>query len=767
MRNFKNKLAAVLIAVLMLSAIITPCVSATVGTVSQDEEYTGWTDIPLLVIKVNYEPVSGTPTYCATKDDTMWYNTLFSKINPKSLWTFYDIASLGRFHFTPATENYVNAETKNVANDGIVEVTINYNHSAETNITSSNDRNAAASAAAEYVDFKSFDKNENGRIDKGELAICFLCAGLEATRAGTTATPSVHAFYAASAISVTTDSGSVGIYSGFVKFGEMCNSTTPNTVGTFCHELGHYLGTYDLYVNKSWGGANSPAGKVSVMAGSGSAGKNSDEATGQSPSNLDAFHITYLGFQTAKVIGDGEYTLYSRQSTKGAYTIYRINTPNPKEYYLIENRYFDKNNKNFDSETNWDGTRGIIIWHVDEDALAQSGNLTANNGTEIAVSALSPNSPYPYNSGVFGVEGQIFDSTSYIFPGSGYWSTGLTEGQEGSFNLKIEIESDAGHEMNISVSGSQISMTLPDISQAYTVGTSAVTVMGQINDMRGQTLNGVKVLLSAKEDMSDAKTVDTSADGNGTFTAEFTGLEAETKYYTRVILNMDTGDFPFNRTVTTRSKNLDESHYTISYLRGLTSPDKAFSQKVEVGAPVKVSFPMKKAGYTFGGWYLDSAYTRPFNLALGKNDNENITLYAKWIEDENVVTLKFNGAEPQYTYYPISASESFEEPEVKKVEGKVFAGWFADPELTIEFGFGDTVDVAGTINVYAKWDDAPKEMETTAPVETTTNQTETTSTETQAIMPEKSNSTVTIIIIIAVVAVAAVLVYFLVIKKKK
>ncbi len=63
-----------------------------------------------------------------------------------------------------------------------------------------------------------------------------------------------------------------------------------------------------------------------------------------------------------------------------------------------------------------------------------------------------------------------------------------------------------------------------------------------------------------------------------------------------------------------------------------------------------------KEGYAFDGWYLDQAFTTPFT-ALGADLN-NVTLYAKWIEDGKGLSasvnvafaVKLDTSEPQYDY---------------------------------------------------------------------------------------------------------------------
>ena len=123
-RIFAASLVAVFL-VMMLpfgASAVNLLVTTTPSEETAEWEYSGWTDIPLLVIKINYAPENGTQTFIKTTDDTYWYEMLFGD-GEKSMKSYWETISDGNFRFTPATENYVNEEHINVANDGIVEVT--------------------------------------------------------------------------------------------------------------------------------------------------------------------------------------------------------------------------------------------------------------------------------------------------------------------------------------------------------------------------------------------------------------------------------------------------------------------------------------------------------------------------------------------------------------------------------------------------------------------------------------------------------------------
>ena len=772
-RIFAASLVAVFL-VMMLpfgASAVNLLVTTTPSEETADWEYSGWTDIPLLVIKINYAPESGTQTFIKTTDDTYWYEMLFGD-GEKSMKSYWETISDGNFRFTPATENYVNEEHNNVANDGIVEVTVNVAHPGGTN---RGEVGAAITAASEYVDFTVFDKNGDGTVEAQELAVAFVCAGYEATR-NSTQEPSNHAFW----IGSTLTADGVVMSGGYIKVGEMMNDTTPLTVGTFCHELGHFLGTIDLYTNKSWGGANSPAGKVSVMAGNGSAGKNSDEHTGESPSYLDAFHIVGLGMYPYTTIGDGEYTLYSRQSTEGKYNILKIETPNPNEYYLLENRYFDESTEHFDSETNYDGTRGIIIWHVDETyAKVYDRNNGGNNGADIGVAALAPlgegqEVSYPYNSGVFGVAGQVFDCTNYEFPGSDTWNTSVGERWNEFFQLKIEILDDAGHEMRIRVTGTKTG-DYPDDTISTVPLSDSITMRGQILDLHGQTLTGVSMQLASDWQYTNIlQTIDVEVNEDGWYGGTIGGLEPSEGYYTRIIYHMEGGDFYYEDYATTK-KEADPTKCVISFFRGLTDNDRAYEYTVDAGEPIVIKFPMRKTGYVFAGWYTDPGYTEYYEVSEPAEAGELI-LYARWVEEGSAAQLNVVGATlVNSSVNPAGygvVGETFHVPVVEEQEG-MHVVWYADEACTVPFDFTQIIESTDAVTIYAQYEEgeAPEETEETTadtndtPAETTSSDTADTSDTTGT--SGDGLSTGVIIGIVAIVIVVIAVVIVLVVKKKK
>lgn len=728
MKQFSKILALALALVFILSAFP---VCATENTESFeisefDYGYQGPKDTPLLVILINLDPsLNGAngeknETMLRQQDHSYWSELFFGN-GPKTLKAYFETQSDGRFRFTPAVENCAIPEKNNAANDGIVEVSVStIIDSATKDSKSDPERYAALSAAFSkgYVNYASYDKNSDGTVTEDELVVVFITAGYESSRNGSD-TPSYHAHkssfsYGFNGTTVSTD---------YVKCGEMIKNNIPLTVGSFCHELGHVLGNGDLYNtgSKSWGGANSPAGKVSVMAGNGSSGVNASkgEIKGASPSNFDPYHLTVYGLYDYTNVFDGTYTLYSRQSKEGKYNILKVTTPNPMEYYLIENRYFDDSSEHFDSETNYEGTRGIIIWHVDQ-SIADNGRNgagmrinTKGTNVDIGVAALSPVQTHvadggeprnPASSGVFNKAGLVFDCHDYAFPGSGTWYTGLTDAQAESFNLKIEILDDPSHEIRIKITGAVNAS--PRHTFVAAKKDTSLNVLGQITDLNGQTLTSLRAEISKSEDFSDAVSVSLTPTADGRYSHTFENLELGNTYYSRIVFGTKTGDY-YSRT----DKNMfmkpveeDTTKYTIRFFRGLSKNDKAYAVTAKVGEPTVLKFPMTKAGYVFAGWYLDEEYTQWYDVSIPKNDHEDITLYAKWVEANSTAKLTIKGAtlinEKVNAFAYAQVGDVFHEPSIVLNEGETVL-WFADAAFTQPFDFTKTVESTEDITIYA------------------------------------------------------------------
>ena len=105
---------------------------------------------------------------------------------------------------------------------------------------------------------------------------------------------------------------------------------------------------------------------------------------------------------------------------------------------------------------------------------------------------------------------------------------------------------------------------------------------------------------------------------------------------------------------------------------------------------------------TFDGWYTDKTYQTKWNF--NEPVNEDMTLYAKWILNEQTVKVETNGG-TKVEDIKVPYGETIKEPTSTK-EGYTFDGWYTDKELTTKWDFKEVVKADMTL--YAKW----KENET-------------------------------------------------------
>lgn len=460
----KKALSVFVAAVLLLAAIPMVASAADMAEYNYSEiknVYEGYTPIPLLVIVMSFDADGdGKDAYLEGKsttdsssaaykeqwahsEESYWAQSLFGN-EGNTMKNYFKLMSNGNFWWEPAEETY------GEANNGIVYVTLNMQHPGvsgsgqPSNIGSS--RIPAINEAAKYVDFAKYDKNGDGTITWDELTFLYICAGRSTKFTSSPVGSSiwgVHSFKSDGTSWSTKINGITLCKTKYTAVGEMQNDGKPLSFGSIAHELGHVLGADDLYTlgGYKWNGG---PGNLALQGGGSGIGQNKGARAGTAPAAIDPYYLIDYGFEKATVVQDGTYTLYSRESTKGDYNIIRINTANPNEYYLIENRY-TVDPSTYDAIDH--SARGILIWHIDETVM--------KSGVPVGYKEGSPRNPgiedlNPSGSLAWGSEaGTYFDCHNYKFLESQTWYTLLTEEEADNFDLKIEFLSEKGNEMQI------------------------------------------------------------------------------------------------------------------------------------------------------------------------------------------------------------------------------------------------------------------------------------------------------------------------------
>ncbi len=750
---------------------------------SVNGDYDGYTPIPILVVQVSFDADGdgkdanpdgsgesavkdeNSPSYgeqwCHTTDE-QWQNSLFAT-EGRTLRTYYEYMSNGNFYFTPAEEIY------GTENDGIIHVVLSGLKHPAVATSSSNWMycfKQIIEAADEYVDFSKYDTNGNGKIDTYELGLCFLLGGYE--NSSSAATPSevfgFHAYYKSydSYNSFVADGVEVA-QSGFFAAGSMTNGT-PLVFATIAHELGHYLGAPDLYDTDSSNKFKMAINTVSLM-GSGS--------FTDSPAHIDPWNLLRYGFYDATIASDGEYTLYSKASDKGTYNIIKICTPNPDEYYLVENRYASSTDEsNFDTYAAFHS--GIMVYHIDESVYRAHGNKCntyyASGTTDPAIVAYPAVMKNVADSSIPSAlaSGKTWTASKYVFPISKKWYTAMTAEQAAVVaDLKFEVTSANGTEMTIKISGAYSPDAEITSSVANKTATS-FTVNGEIAELNSKTINNITITLSEKLTGKEVKSEQVKVKANGKFSVDFADIATNTKYTYTITADTSTGNV-------TNSKDVDigKTNYTVTMYKRMSDNETPYTMNVEFGEKISYNFLMRKSGYAFCGWYMDEALTQKYDMDFTQSEAKDITLYAKWAPENEVATLNIKGASVNNKIFSVNVGERFITPDLAITERYEFAGYYLDEAYTIPFDITAPVTQTGTITVYAKIVEKGSQtteqptQTTLAPEQTTAPADQTTDACTEPTENNGGSMTVVIIAVVAVVIVAGVAVAFVIIKKKK
>jgi M6 family metalloprotease-like protein len=320
----------------------------------------GPTPVPLLVVLVAFS------NRALTYSSSAWSNAVFG-MTGKTVNTFYDETSNGRFRYLPAAEN------EGTTNDGVVRVTLSSSHPNTTTIgdTVRTAVKAALTAADASINYQAYDTNGDGSIENDELQLALVFAGYEAAY-NAPPSPRIWAHQWSLYGSVPApqlDGVYVGSWQGgYALIGEIHYSPDHQaTIGTLCHELGHNFDLLDLYDTDN----SSDGVGYHCLMGLGNWGKTSgDSYLGQTPVLLCAYQRQILGFsdvQDAAGIGLS-YALTQVSDSTDACDILRIVTPNSQQYFLVENRQLTGFDAGLSTAFGVSSGGGLAIWHIDESA---------------------------------------------------------------------------------------------------------------------------------------------------------------------------------------------------------------------------------------------------------------------------------------------------------------------------------------------------------------------------------------------------------------
>jgi M6 family metalloprotease-like protein len=251
---------------------------------------------------------------------------------------------------------------------------------------------AIDAAEAAGVDFSQYDNDNDGQVD----AVIGIHAGPGAEVGAQTQYIWSHRW--------TLGANYERSYDGVVISDYMINPETRPWgmvgVGVFCHEFGHVLGLPDLYDTDN---SSSGIGNWGLMS------KGAWLNLERTPANMNAWSKYANDWIDPEVITSGAFSLESADAHAACY---RINTADPDEYFLLENRQPTGN------DTYLPGS-GLAIWHIDESRTSMypgSNNVNADEENK-GVDLEEADGLFELDSGPFNGDG------GDLFPGSGLNTT--------------------------------------------------------------------------------------------------------------------------------------------------------------------------------------------------------------------------------------------------------------------------------------------------------------------------------------------------------
>lgn len=319
--------------------------------------------IPILVIGVDYATTTATYTPAEIQ------HRFFGSSN--SVADYYNNVSYSTVTITPASESH------GTANDGLIGwLRLSGSHPYPEQYTDTNTKSIARQqlakdaiiAADPYISYASYDTDGNGTVTATELSICIMVAGYEDSYPSAPS-PSVYGHRAGMSRVGYPSVDGVTIRE-YAQFGEIHNDHLA-TIGIMCHELGHLTFSLpDLYDTTPISNEDSYGVGDFDLMGSGEWGaETSDLSTGiypgSSPTQLSAWSKERLSWGTVNTISTNQ-EISLPKSDGNPSSIFRINTSDSNQYFLLENRQFSGYDKGFIRNTGVNSHGGLAIYHIDK-----------------------------------------------------------------------------------------------------------------------------------------------------------------------------------------------------------------------------------------------------------------------------------------------------------------------------------------------------------------------------------------------------------------
>jgi len=303
-------------------------------------------------------------------------------------------------------------------------------------------------AADADIDFSQYDYNQDGIVD----GLFVVHAGAPDENGGGNNEEIWSHYYSISPVTVDG-----------VKIIDYETVSEDSPIGIIAHEFGHYLGLPDLYDTDPSDGSSKGVGDWSIMAYG---------AYLDPPGSFDPWSKVFLNWlgdeQFSEVIQDGYYTISQDLSSEGIryYAVPFSST----ELFLIENRH--------ETELmNGDDISGILIWHVDESIIEETGSWSGCYGTRFDCNTVNANAEHKLVD-VEEADGKEDLDNNKLGSKTDVWYYGKTStfsssstpssiNYDGSMQVFVDIYSTPSDimEMGISTTGTSLAPLTPEESE--------------------------------------------------------------------------------------------------------------------------------------------------------------------------------------------------------------------------------------------------------------------------------------------------------------
>lgn len=315
--------------------------------------------------------------------------------------------------------------------DVVGPVTIPYSQTAPSGTSAAQTViNAAITAAAPQIDFTRYDANGDQVVDM----IYFIFAGHGSNFGGNNSRllwPHASSVWGMAPIGKMF----MGRYACSTEFYGPESQAIIDGIGTICHEFSHIIGLADEYDTdyEGSGGQSFDPGEWSVMSGG------SYNNYGRTPCGYSIFQRYQCGFARPVTVTEAaDFTLGPVLTSN---TGVRIDTPQPKEFFLLENR----------QKESWDSYlpgHGLLVWRVDStDSRPWDRNqVNANpkhNYYELvrakpAQGQQSAGDPFPGSGGITYIDNETTPSLrSWAGLNCEYLISDITETPDGEVSFKV------------------------------------------------------------------------------------------------------------------------------------------------------------------------------------------------------------------------------------------------------------------------------------------------------------------------------------------